>query len=89
MHFEQRLRGSADTFSRGNGPTNDLRAAQGRGAATPFATAAAHRPPSPSGGPSAGIVEPSWACYKRRLTLRCSGRQPGVRPVAAAELKYR
>ena len=24
-----------------------------------------------------------------RLTLRCSGRQPGVRPVAAAELKRR
>ena len=39
--------------------------------------------------PSAGIVEPISACYKRRLTLRCSGRQPGVRPVAAAELKYR
>jgi len=39
--------------------------------------------------PSASGVALSWTSLQLRLTLRCSGRQPGVRPVAAAELKYR
>ena len=60
-----------------------------RSASEHAGSAALWRPRAVGEDPSASTVASSWSSLRLRLTLRCSGRQPGVRPVAAAELKYR